>query len=228
MVVILNGYEQASNRKHVNQLEWGTGGATDFWFQAHSAVDSAGASTAVAALAAYGWVATSVLYTNTLTADFISSLDDTPPVYGANASGDILLSPIIFGSYAHALGASKTLGFVPTKLCAEWYGAFTTASANEAATYMGWKNSGLLMAVYSNGTNFLLSNQGGTTDTGAAIDTSYHTWKLVTDATNTEWFIDGTSQGTVATSADQWPGGFGFTTSTTNRPQISWAHVWYE
>lgn len=218
---------QSSPRIHVSELDWGRPNATDYWIGASNAV-ALGASTAVGAIASAGWVATSVAFTNTKTADFLSSSDDTPANYGADANADVLLSPIIFGNYAHALGVSKTLGYFPTQLCAEWYGAFTTASANEAGTYMGFKNTALVGAIISDGTNFKLSNQAGTTDAGAAIDTSYHTWKIIVDATNMEWFIDGTSQGTVATSADQWPCGFGWTASTTNRPALAWGHVWYQ
>ena len=203
--------------------------ATDFWMTAAGTAGFLSASTAVGALAAVGWTATAMTFTNTATGDFLSSADHTPAIYISDATADVLLSPRIFGSYSHALMVSKFLGYFPTKLCAEWYGAFTVASANEAATFIGFDSGALVAAVYSNATNFLLSNAAqSATDAGIAVDNAYHLWKIVKDATNDEWFVDGASQGTVAVSTDLYPVAFGLRTSTTNRIALNFAHVWYE
>ena len=212
-----------SQRIHVGPLLWGQVGATDFWIGASDSV-TLGASTAVNALASAGWTATSVVFTNTATGDFGSSADDTPSNFGANAGTDVLTSPVIFGNYAHMLGASRTLGYQPTTLNADVYGAFTTASANEAATYIGFTPA----RVYSGGTasTFFLSNSSATA-AGAAIDTAYHLWRFTVDATNTTLAMDGAAAISVATLADVWPAAFGWVVSTTNRPAMSWAHIWY-
>lgn len=220
------GYRIA-NRLHVGGLEWNFMVATDYWFHAANTVALQSAATAVGALSSSGWVTTSVAFTNTATADFLSAADDTPTIASGDADLDILRSPIIFGNYAHGLAVSKILGYMPTKLCAEWYGAFATASANEAGTWMGFWAGTKSAAVYSDGTNFQMTTTTAT-DAGALISTTYHLWKIVVGPSTTEWFIDGVSQGTATTAADLWPASFGFVTSTTNRPAISWAHVWYE
>ena len=218
---------QVGRRVHVGPLNWHDP-ATDFWIDAAGTAGFLSASTAVGALASVGWTATAMTFTNTATGDFMSSADHTPAIYISDATADVLLSPRIFGSYSHALRVSKILGYFPTRLCAEWYGAFTVASANEAATFIGFDSSALVMAVNSNATNFLLSNATPTTDAGIAVDNAYHLWKIAMDVTSAEWFIDGASQGTVATSTDLYPVAFGSRTSTTNRISLNWAHVWYE
>ena len=220
---------RVGNRLHVGPLQYDLP-ATDYW---GSATDSPqlSASTAVGADASAGFIATSVVFTNTATADFLSSGDDTPANYNANASADKFYTPVIFGNYAHALYVSKVLGYLPTRLCAEWYGAFLTASAAESATLMGFTDgTNPIASIYSNGTasTFFLSNSTPSTDAGAAIDTNYHTWKVIVDATNTNWFMDGANQGSVTTSADVWPAAFGWSASTTNRPGLAWWHIWYE
>ena len=219
----------AVTRIHVGALEWDKA-ATDFWINANNAIAPVGASTAVAALAAYGWTATSVLYTNTATGDFGSAADMTPSNYGANANADILVSPRVFGDNPHMTMVSKILGYQPTRLVFEAFAAFTTASANEAATFLGWDSGALVGGIYSGGTasTFFLSNATPTTDAGAAIDTAYHLWRMEVDATNMVWYMDGTNQGTVVTSTDLWPCSFAWRASTTNRIALAWAHCWYE
>ena len=48
-----------------------------------------------------------------------------------DASGDLLESPSVFGTYDHALMASEFLGYVPTQLDVEVLAAFSVQSANE-------------------------------------------------------------------------------------------------
>ena len=210
--------------------------ATDYWIVATTADQSTvSAATNTAGVDSFGWTATSLVHTNLVTADFFSAADDTPNHFLANASGDLLRSPIMFGSYAHRLLVSKILGYLPTKLCLEFYAAFTVASADEAATYIGFDNAAAMTcAVYSDATNYLLSNDGGTTEdaggTVASVGNTFHTWKIVLDSGTSlsEWFIDDVSQGTLAIKADVWPSAFVAVASTTNRFALAWAHVWYE
>jgi hypothetical protein len=223
----------AHNLRHrVQAHDWQSTPGTDFWFQAGAQdMFTASGATNTSGLDSFGWTTTSLdAFTNAVTADFMSSADDTPPHILANASGDVLGSPKIFGSYSHALQAGQFLGYMPTRLCIEMYAAFTVATANESATNIGLHNgSALVASIYSNTDNFVLSN-GTATDVGAAVDNAFHQWKIVVDSATSlqEWFIDGTSQGTVAIKADVWPVSFICTTSTTNRWGISWAHLWYE
>lgn len=205
--------------------------ATDFWiFAGNNDLVTVQAATNVAGLSGWGWTATSVLYTNDSTGDFLSSADDTPPNFSADANADQLVSPRVFGSYAHGLMVSKILGKLPTKLILEFYGAFPTASASEAATFMGLNDGGTAGAfIYSDGTNFQLSN-GTNLDAGALIDNLYHLWKIVINSVTglIEWFQDGVSQGTIAVPTDVFPLALKCAASTTNRWAMSWAHVWYE
>lgn len=222
---------RVDKRVHARLPQWWQGAFTDYWIVATGDETTASGATNLSGLDSYGWTTTSVVFTNTVTADFMSAADDTPPNYNSDASADLIRSPIFFGSYADVLVTSKILGYVPTKLVAEFYGAFSTASANESATNMGFHNgSAIAMGIYSDGTNFQLSN-GVTTLAGALIDNLYHTWKISVDSgTNlATWFIDGVQQGTtLAVTQDVWPACFNAVASTTNRWNLAWAHCWYE
>lgn len=217
-------------RHNVPPSQWAEMPGTDYWLFAGSGdLTTASGATNLAGLDSYGWTTTSVVFTNTVTGDFLSSTDHTPPNFSANAGSDVISSPAIFGSYSHALAAGQHLGYMPTKLGVEFYGAFLTASADESATNIGLHNgSALVASVYSDATNFQLSN-GVTTDAGAAIDNSYHQFRiLMTQGSTMQWWIDGTSQGTLAITQDVYPVAFVATASTTNRWAVSWVHVWYE
>jgi hypothetical protein len=219
-----------SKRIHVLPQFWGVQPGTDYWFAAANADSSVtGAADVAGGLSGWGWTTTSLVFTNLVTADFFSSSDDTPPHLLANASGDLLASPAFFGSYSHRLLAGQILGYLPSKLCLEFYGAFTVASADEATTSMGWHNGAAVTAsIYSNATNFLLYN-GVTTDAGPAVDNAYHLWRIDTTFGGThEWFVDGTSQGTLAITADVWPAAFVAIANTTNRFALAWVHAWFE
>lgn len=211
--------------------DWADGVYSDYWLYAGSAdpVTASGA-TNLSGLDSFGWTTTSVVFTNTVTADFLSSADDTPPNYNANASGDLIRSPLVLGDYAHANAVSAKLGFTPTRLIVEFYGALSTRTADESATYIGLDNaSAVVMAVYSDSANFVLNN-GSATEVGAAIDSLYHLFRLELDSTTglCTWFIDGASQGTLAIIQDVWPAAFAAVASTTNRWNVNFVHVWYE
>lgn len=206
---------------------------TDWWLTVGSQdITNASGATNVSGLDSWGWTTTALTtgFTNAVTADFLSSSDDTPPHILTNASGDVLQSPIMFGNYSHQLLVAQFLERLPNRLVVEFYAAFTVASANESATHIGLHNgAALVAAVFSDATNFQLSN-GVTTDAGALVDNLFHQWRIVVDKATSliEWFIDGISQGTVAITQDVWPAAFRMAASTTNRQGLSWVHIWYE
>ena len=218
------------SRVHVGARDWQESPATDYWFYTGPDVSVASGATNISGLDSFGWTTTSLAFTNLVTGDFMAAADDTPIHLLTNADLDVLQSPIMFGSYAHQQFVKSILGYEPTRLCAEFYAAFTVATADETASHIGFYNgAAVVMAINSDGTLFELYN-GSTKDNGAAVDNAYHLWKIAVDkgAGTAEWFIDGTSQGTLAITQDVWPAAFRMAASTTNRPALSWAHVWYE
>lgn len=230
-------------RVYVNDpRNWGISPGTDFLMDAGTTTALITSGTAGQVLSEYGWTTTTLAYTAGSAADFASSADrGVPPhVIMADAS-DLLASPAIFGSYDHMLSASRFLGYFPTRLCFEVIAAFTTAAADEPSSAFGFVEDGgsvitaaaadQMACISSNGTNFEL-NSGAASDAGAAIDTAWHTWKVVLDSSTSlaEWFIDGTSQGTIAIQADEFPVSFeaGIVAAGTNDLGISDVHIWYE
>lgn len=214
-------------RKHVSVRDWADKTATDFWFS--------GSSFILSGTTPEGWRlnGSAAQVTNaSQTADFLSSSDRDGPYITSTTSADYIVSPMIFGDNVAADAIQAAHGWTPTKLIAEFRAAFSTNSANETASRVGLgdfvnsSNTRDVASIYSNGTNFLLQSSAAS-DTGAAIDTTFHTWKIVVGS-NVEWFIDGASQGTIALIADKWPVTFGFYVSTTNRIRLSFAHIWYE
>jgi len=186
-------------------------------------------------LSGYGWATTSLVATDGTAGDLLSPTDVTPTHILTDAASDTIFSPRIFGSYSHALQASRFMGYFPTRLVMECYAAFTVASANEAASFFGLITpsgttagaNGSAACIFSDGTNFVCSGDKGF-DNGAAIDNAWHLWKVVVESSTTEWFIDGVSQGTYTTEQDVWPTSFKMIVSTTNRIGISWIRIYYE
>lgn len=239
----------SSGRVHVGPQYWHLP-ATDFWYIDNPMVTQAAASSAtfIAGLGGWGWGApTSIgIGTAEVTADFMSSTDDAHNGPLTSAGGAVLRSPVLFGSYSHRELAGAILGTAPTKLCAEFWGRFTAHLAgDESETGFGFTggNTNTAAACWSNAqawisanaTVFKLSaNSGGTLDLGAARDTSWHKFKIVVDsqAATIEWFIDGSSQGTIALSAtnDMWPACWGLATKSAGASRCQYAdlHIWYE
>jgi hypothetical protein len=226
----------AANRVHITKpQEWGNSVGTDFWIigSANGALTTGNAHE----LADYGWTTTALSFAAPSAADFISAADlGTPNFISLGAAGDLLQSPVIFGDYTHALMAAQFLGYTPTTLTAEIRASFGVASNNETATGVGFfEDTGAanvaadhFAMIASNGANFLCRS-GAASDTGAAVDTSWHTWKIAVSS-SVEWFIDDVSQGTFAVEADELPVGFGagvLATTGANQIQIAWAHIWY-
>lgn len=230
------------NRVHVTlPEEWNRAGGTDYWafFGPESTTAAAGSS---ALITDSGWIVTSLAETAGAGADFLATGDRTAPAHIlTDAATDALQSPSIFGDYGHAQMAAAILGYQPTRLVCEFYGAMTVHSANETISGWGFLEAGGAGAnaadhmafIFTDGTNFTIRSAADS-DAGAADDALWHTFKIVmsnTVAAGTdmvEWFIDGTSQGTMDLQTDLFPVSFSMYATTTNRPGLAWVHVFYE
>ena len=214
-----------NRRVHITDTNWSNNFGTDYWFF----VNSGSSVTAPS-----GWTMTALSLTASgLVGDFHSSADIDPYFISFGASGDLMQSPIIFGGYDWQQAQKSILGYAPTKLCVEVHAQYTVHTANEPTSCFGFVKGAASTAanavatIYTNGTNFFLTD-GTTSDQGTIDDGLWHIFKIVVDGTNTEWFIDGVSQGTITTETDEWPVAFGAHSFTTNRLGISYIHVWAE
>ena len=218
--------------------DWGSAFATDFWMYCHDGDLVAGGGDD---LVNHGWISSGGVYLPNTGADFMSGSPaadiGTMGGYHMDTASDTLASPEIFGDYMHQLVAAEILGYTPTTLNAEFYMRLS-ANADQQASGAGfWENgatSGFAKAdcmavVASGGTNFEL-HSGAAEDSGATDDTLLHLWKIQCTGTTAEWWLDGTSQGTIALQDNLWPVSFGVNTQAagTNDPILGRVHVWYE
>lgn len=223
-------------RHHVfNPKNWGAEPGTDFWANWG---DLTMADAAASDLVANGWLTVGFSQLAGSGADFISSSDvGTTGGLNFDTAGDYITSPFIFGDYAHALLAGQILGYMPTSLNMECYARFA-ANNDENESGFGFIEAGGTaittaseMAYISDGGTLFELHSGATEDAGAAHDTSAHQWKIKCSGTTAEWFIDGTSQGTIALQNDLWPVAWSAGTKAAtgaNDPVIAWIHCWYE
>lgn len=225
-------------RHHVRSPHgWGTEVGTDYWLYATSAdIVTASGATNLSGLDSFGWTTTALGLTVGSAADFITSADvGAPSSLLFNATADLLQSPVVFGDYAHALMVQQFLGRLPTQLVLECYAAFTTATATETNTCLGFIEDGgspatandALATIFSDGVNFGLRSGAAASAVGALVDNAYHLWRIVVDATNCTLTMDGGNSVSVATEADEFPVSFGVHTLTTNRIAPVWAHIYY-
>jgi len=156
-----------------------------------------------------------------------------------DTAGDYIISPFIFGDYAHALLAGQILGYMPASLNMECYARFA-ANNDEEETGFGFLEAGVdagalakadLMAyITTDGTDFSLES-GAAADAGSTDNIDPHQWKIRCKGTTAEWWIDGVSQGAIALQDDLWPVAWGAGTKAAtgaNDPVIAWTHIWYE
>lgn len=228
-----------SRRVHVpNARLWETELGTDYW--ARFGIRSTIAETNGAALSENGWTTTSLVETAMSGAgDFLSSSDIGIEAHVlTDATGDLLQSPSVFGGNGHAQAAAAILGYTPTQMSVEFFASFTVVTGTSNRSGFGLTEDGgtagvsadELAWIYTDGTNFTIRSDADS-DVGALDNTDWHIWKIVvatgsaTDAV--EWFIDGSSQGTMDRKTDEWPVSFGMHALTTNRPALSWVHIWY-
>lgn len=231
-----------NNRLHVTDARaWSTQMGTDYWAKFGILSTLASSTPAIEDLDEFGWTTTSLIETAaTGTGDFLSLSDFGIPAHIlTDASGDLLESPSMFGDFTGSSAAAAILGHDPTTLTMECLASFTVVTGTSNRSGFGLVQDGgaagtaadQLAWIFTDGTNFTLRSSADS-DVGALDNTDWHIWKIVvqtgsaTDAV--EWFIDGTSQGTMNRLEDQWPVSFGLHALTTNRPGIAWVHLWYE
>lgn len=240
-------------RKHVRAgARWAHEIGTDYWLQPSPGLDQAAAASTATGdeLAENGWIATSLVNTAGSGADFgagAGGLADkgTPTHFLTNASGDLLQSPALFGSYDHMWGAARVAGMkhLPTDLVAEFWGAMTVHSADEPRSGWGFNEDAgsiatqadQLVFISSDGTNFQIATNAGTPVNGALDDALWHLFEIrirrdTSGVCVAFWSIDGTLQSTtgLTLTTDEFPAGFGFHALTTNRPGLGLSHVYYD
>ena len=217
--------------------QWAEAAATDYWANFGNIVGLP--ANAIGDLDLYGWSTTGFSHVAGSAASFLSP-SDVGVTGGINldAVSDNIISPSIFGDYANALLAGQILGHFPTSLNMECYARFA-ANNDEQETGFGFVEaqvsgpfvkSDLMALITSDGTSFSLEGAGAA-DAGATDDITAHQFKITCRGTTAEWFIDGTSQGSIALQDDLWPVAWGASTKAStgaNDPVISWVHIWYE
>lgn len=233
MTVAVVATKGDTRRVHVNRpQDWGAAAGTDFWANWGDLTMADGAS---ADLVANGWVTTGFSHAVGSGADFLLS-SDVGITGGLNfdTANDLLQSPFIFGDFAHGQMVAGILGYTPTTLNMECFARFA-AGNNEEASGFGFLIAGASGAIVKadlaafiaiDGTDFSLEDVNGA-DAGATKDTAPHLFRVSMSGTTTEWFIDGTSQGTLTMGLDEWPACWGAGSVTANDPVISWVHIWY-
>ena len=242
-------------RVHVNAgSRWAHEIGTDYWLHITTGLDQAGAASTATGdeLAENGWIATSLVNTAGAGGDFgaLGDTTRTPNHFLTNASGDLLESPRMFGTYEHMRAAADIAGMnsMPRFLIARFWGAMTVHTADEPRSGWGFfEDAGAVETeavqagfISSDGTNFQLSANAGTPVDLQADDATWHEFVIALAVTELKAYayIDptwrfgspplGTALGSIAIAADEVPYGFGFHALTTNRPGLGLTHVYYE
>jgi len=257
-------------RLHVPRgSDWGQTVGTDYWLTFNPGVDlmaTATAGTIVDELVDGGWnIASGPVNTAGTGGDFgggAFTKTTTPYVksgpfdgsYGdagtpnhalLAGTGDIVASPAIFGDVesmeAAAVIAGKSIR--PRYLIADFWAAFTVASADEVTTAIGFFEDDSTISteadqyavIKSNGVNFQLAGNAATLDAGPLISTTWHKWKIVLQFNGSGvpqiyWYVDGAIQNTTAAAGlnDEFPLKFGMHSLTTNRIGMGQVHVYYD
>lgn len=226
-----------------NARDWGGGAGYEFWLGPPNAdTSAAAAATNPSGLDGWGW---SVAATMGTAAESLTNLIGTPPtvggtVWSTTATPVAFSSPTIFGGYAGFEMAARFLGQMPTKLVLEYLGRFANGSANIVQTWLPGMTApgttdasatGSGGAIVSDGSNFRLRSGGGGNLAGPAIDTNWHKMKLIWDATNVTWEMDGATIGTVFTPFNIWPCSMSSrrdNVSGTNIPRFTNLRAYYE
>lgn len=226
-------------RLHVTRPQlWAESVATDYWanWMGHAGLIEAG----VLDLDQFGWSETAGFSQLVGAAAGMMDASDVGTTGGINfdVGDDFIISPFIFGDYAHAKMVEGILGYVPTELSMECYARFAASSADEQATGFGFVEAGATGTLVKGDTNGFITigatnfelHTGAAADEGSAKNTTAHLFKITFTAGSTaEWFIDETSQGTLAIQANVWPAAWAGQTANAgvNDPVIAWTHIWY-
>lgn len=219
--------------------DWGHAAGTDFWANWG---DLTMADAASADLVANGWLTTGFGHLAGTGADLMSSSDvGTTGGLNFDAASDFIISPFVFGDFAHARMAQDLLGYLPTTLTMECYARFPVNNDEEETGFgfviAGTDANALVKAdleafVASDGTNFSLESASAAATSIDLDDTDTHVFKIVMlQGAAIDWYIDDTIQtNTLALVNDVFPVAFAAGTKATtgaNDPVVSWIHIWY-
>ncbi len=234
-------------RIHVMAHQWGYIPATDYWFFPNTDYLTASSPNL---LSAVGWIVNgSVTFVAGSGADWLGGYSNTTPDYGTpahflvNATGERLTSPFIFGSYEHRYFIQRTLGWAPTKMIAEFFAVWTTASNADTTGGIGFVEAGGAIQtaadhfamLTSDGTNFILRSGAAVTTATLAVDTNPHIWRIEINLSNgfATFKQDNVGIGTITTGGiaienDLSPNAFGVATTSSNVIGLGTTHLWYE
>ena len=238
-VALSRGDQLALRRVHiVDAGMWGVQYGTDYWLAASGLQSTAGRTL----ITDGGWTATSSAPTNGSGADLMSKDDvGTPNHWLMDTGADLLYSPPIFGDYSHAHAAAVIAGqnSLPRYLIADVYAAFTTVSADEDTTAIGFVEDGgsivvaaeHVAAVTSNGTAGVwnISSNGAVAAGTSVVSTAWSWFRIVMDkaAAVSRLYVNGVFQNSIAVLADEAPYKFGAGKGTTNTILLNQAHIFY-
>ncbi len=234
-MTITSSGQPKSNRVHIRDPhEWANSPGTDYWADFGSAdLIPAGSKD----LADAGWESAGFsIATGAGAALLDASTKGTTDGLNFDGTGDYLISPAMFGDWDHGALVQKMLGYFPTKISCECLARFA-AGGNEEATGFGFVQDGTdanaiakgdwMAGITVDGTDFSLESSADVS-AGATKATTPHIFKVCGTSGGTfEWFIDGTSQGTLAIVANQAPYAWAASVTGDNDPVISWLHIWY-
>lgn len=251
-----NFYEQL-RRVHVNASNWVDTPGTDFWLmpQLLSATATAGFDTITTSDAGWtmeaehGVIGSASEFRGGVITAGVPATPGVPTHHALLATGDLVVSPPIFGGYDHMLAASWLMGKdrnqLPKKLVMNCRAAFTTSSSNEPTSGFGFfedsttttsATEALQFAfISSDSANFQLATNASSTlvDVGEAVSAVWREWSIVIDfdsaaALRASWYINGSLQGSIAPTATEAPYAFGMHTLTNNVLLMGPVHIFYE
>lgn len=227
-------------RIHVLQPQnWGTSAGTDFWANWGN-LDII--PTGPEDLEDHGWIASGFTQLAGTIAGLLDPADvGTTGGINFDSVSDYIISPFIFGDFAHAKMVEAILGYVPTTISFECYARFA-AGNDEEETGFGFLEAGVnddalvkgdeMAFISVDGTDFSLES-GAAVAVGSTKDTTPHLFKVTgTLGGSFAWSIDGTAQANSLAIQDNlspfaWGAGTKASTGA-NDPVISWLHIWYE
>lgn len=242
-------------RRHVTADRWIDTPGTDFWLMPAllSATSTAGLDTITSSDG--GWTMEAEHAVIGSAGDFgggaltagIPATPGIPTHYALILTGDLIVSPPVFGGYDHMLAAAWCVGkkVVPTSLNLECRAAFTVGSADEPTSGFGFFEDATtttaatealqLAFISSNGVNYELNTNASTslTSVGAAIAVAWKTWKIsirynTAGVATASWYINGALQGSLPPTTGEAPYAFGAHVLTTNVLKLGPVHIWYD
>ncbi len=226
----------ADRRVHIRDPhEWANSPGTDYWADFGKDDLAAGGGRD---LADAGWESSGFSILDGSGAALLdASTKGTTGGLNFDTTADYIISPTMFGNWTHGIMVQKMLGYFPTKISFECLARFA-AGNDEERTGFGFVQDGTtagaiakadwMAGITVDGTDFSLESSAAV-DAGATKATTPHLFKVTGTAGGTwEWFIDGTSQGTLAIVANQAPYAWAASVTGNNDPVIAWLHIFYE